>query len=41
MQPANSFQLVVLEGRTHGNVNWETVHSHLARFFDANTHIVD
>ena len=31
----NSSQLVTLEGRAHGNVNWETVHAHLARFFDA------
>jgi len=37
----NSSQLVALEGRAHGNVNWETIHSHLARFFNENTHIVD
>jgi len=32
--------LVALEGRAHGDVNWETVHAHLARFFDANASTV-
>jgi acetyl esterase/lipase len=36
----NFSQLVALEGRGHGDVNWATVHSHLTRFFDANPHIV-
>jgi hypothetical protein len=41
MDPVNSSQLVALQGRAHGDVDWATVHSHLARFFDDNTHIVD
>lgn len=41
MNPMNSSQLVALEGRAHGEVDWAIVHLHLARFFDANTHIVD
>jgi acetyl esterase/lipase len=35
----NSSRLVALPGRAHGDVDWATVHSHLARFFDANPHI--
>jgi hypothetical protein len=41
MSQVNSSRLVALQGRAHGDVDWATVHSHLAHVFDANPHIVD